>query len=87
MKTGQTAPIEFEKLLMVLDGEPQVLDAAHALLEQKRNAPELGLAPAMPILNAFIESELDKAPVEVPKKAAMHIRRGAAQQPFLRCDS
>lgn len=68
MKTGQAAPIEFEKLLTLIDNEPQVLGAIHALLEQKRNAPELGLAPAVPILNAFIESELDKPPMEVPKK-------------------
>lgn len=68
MKTGQAAPIEFEKLLTLLDNEPQVLEAVHALLEQKRNAPELGLAPAVPSLNVFIESELDKAPIEVPKK-------------------
>lgn len=68
MKTGQAAPIEFEKLLTLLEREPQVLAAVHALLERKRNAPELGLAPAEPVLNAFIEAELDKAPVEVPKK-------------------
>jgi len=67
-KTGQAAPIEFGTLLTLLESEPQVLSAVHTLLEQKRNAPELGLAPAVPILNAFIEAELDKAPAEVPKK-------------------
>ena len=74
MQTGQAAPIEFEKLLTLLGDEPHVLAEVHALLKQKRNAPELGLAPAVPILNAFIETELDKAPVEVPKKPrAPHI--------------
>jgi predicted nucleotidyltransferase len=67
-KTGSAAPIEFEKLLTLLEGEPDVLVAVHALLEQKRNAPELGRAPAVPALNAFIEAELETAPAKMPKK-------------------
>jgi hypothetical protein len=46
-----------------------VLEAVLALLEQKRSAPELGLAPAVPVLNDFIEAELDREPVEVPQKS------------------
>jgi len=68
-KTGSAAPIEFEKLLTQLQGEPAVLSAVHKLLEQKRNAPELGLAPAVPLLNAFIEAELEEAPVVMTKKS------------------
>jgi predicted nucleotidyltransferase len=68
-KTGGAAPIEFEKLLTLLREEPIVLAEIHKLLEQKRNAPELGLAPAVPILNAFIEAELENAAIDVPKKS------------------
>lgn len=68
-QTGGAAPIEFEKLLSLLHGEPIVLAEIHKLLEQKRNAPELGLAPAVPVLNAFIEAELESATVDVPKKS------------------
>jgi predicted nucleotidyltransferase len=68
--TGSAAPIEFEKLLTLLQGEPAVLEAVRKLLEQKRHAPELGLAPAVPVLNDFIEAELDKEPIEVPQKSS-----------------
>jgi predicted nucleotidyltransferase len=68
-KTGAAAPIEFEKLLTLLQGEPAVLSEAHKLLEQKRNTPELGRSAAVPILNQFIESELGDDPREVPKKS------------------
>jgi len=68
-KTGQAAPIEFETLLALLEQEPAVLTEVLSLLEQKRAAPELGLAPAVPILNAFIESELEGAPSVAPQKS------------------
>ena len=65
--TGQAAPIEFDRLLAMLD-DADVLRAIHDLLAQKRAAPELGLAPAVPVLNAFIEAELESGPVLVPAK-------------------
>lgn len=68
-KTGAAAPIEFETLLTLLQHEPVVLEAVHKLLEQKRGAPELGRAPAVPILNEFIERELEIATVDAPKKS------------------
>jgi len=68
-QTGGAAPIEFEKLLTVLNGEPAVLAEVQKLLELKRNTPELGLAPAVPVLNAFIETELEGPPVDAPKKS------------------
>lgn len=67
--TGEAAPIEFEKLLTLLEGEATVLAAVHTLLAQKRNAPELGRAPAVPVINEFIEAELAVEPTEVPKKS------------------
>lgn len=68
-KTGAVAPIEFEKLLTLLEGEPVVLSEVHKLLKQKRNTPELGRSAAVPILNQFIEAELGDEPREVPKKS------------------
>lgn len=65
--TGQAAPIEFERLLTMLDDQA-VLDEIQSLLAQKRAAPELGLAPAVPVLNTFIETELNGLPGEVPEK-------------------
>lgn len=67
MRTGQAPPIEFERLLTMLD-DAEVLDAIQTLLAQKRTALELGLAPAVPVLNAFIEAELDDVPTDVPEK-------------------
>jgi hypothetical protein len=68
-KTGAAAPIEFEKLLTLLQGEPGVLSEVHKLLDQKRNTPELGRSPAVPVLNRFIESELGDESREAPKKS------------------
>lgn len=68
-ETRSVAPIEFEKLLTLLKGEPAVLLEIHKLLEQKRRAPELGRAAAVALLNEFIEAELDAGPTEVPKKS------------------
>lgn len=62
MANASAAPIEFETLLTLLRDEPGVLAEVRHLLEQKRNSPELGLAPAVPMLNAFIEAELDGGP-------------------------
>ncbi len=69
---GSAAPIEFETLLTLLDDAPEVLEQIHALLERKRHTPETGLAPAVPVLNAFIEAELARA--EAPRS----VRRSAA---------
>lgn len=67
--TGEAAPIEFQKLLSLIDDQPLVLDAVHRLLEQKRGTPELGMAPAVPVLNSFIETALAQEAASVPKKS------------------
>lgn len=67
-QTGGAAPIEFDQLLTLLDDEPTVLAAIEKLLDQKRRSPELGRAPTVPVLNAFIEAELaGDAPVALKK--------------------
>jgi len=55
---GTAAPIEFEKLLHLLEGESELLEAIAALLEKKKAAPEMGLSEPVPCLNRFIEAEL-----------------------------
>lgn len=67
--TGSAAPVEFDKLLVLLESEPEVLSAVHKLLALKRNSPELGRSEAVPILNEFIEAELGNEPKEIPKKS------------------
>ena len=66
--TGAAAPIEFEKLLTTLESEPEVVVAINELLQRKRNAPELGNAEAVPLLNEFIAAELNASPTVAPKK-------------------
>ena len=67
--TGCPAPIEFDKLLALLSDQPMVLDAILTLLEQKRNTPELGMAPSVPVLNEFIEMMLSEEGFDMPKKS------------------
>jgi hypothetical protein len=57
---GRPAPIEFHKLLPLVDGEPDLIADIQRLLEQKRAAPEMGLAPQVPSIHAFIEAELQR---------------------------
>ena len=66
------APIEFDRLLHLLDEWPEVLQAIHALLLLKRDTPELGLSPQVPVLNHFIESHLQRLEKELPA----HTERG-----------
>ena len=54
---GTVAPIEFDKLLALVT-DPTLLEAIHALLAKKKRSEEKMLEPAIPVLNAFIESEL-----------------------------
>jgi len=70
---GHAAPIEFDKLLHLIDDQTALLDDIAQLLERKRGAPEMGLAPPVPSINAFIESEL-------------HRLESASPQPSLRGD-
>ncbi|MCD2514981.1 nucleotidyltransferase domain-containing protein [Massilia sp. G4R7] len=67
------APIEFGRLLSTIDGEPALRDAIDALLEAKRAAPELGLAPQVPAIQGFIVSELTRL-------ETLHIPRDARSQ-------
>lgn len=64
------APIEFDKLLHLIDDQPGLLADIHALLARKRAAPEMGLEPPVASLNAFIETELARLEGLTPPRAA-----------------
>ena len=66
-KYGSAAPIEFNRVLeLVKDNE--LLDTVHELLEKKKVSEEKMLAPAIPVLNKFIESELGRLEeIKLPK--------------------
>jgi predicted nucleotidyltransferase len=57
---GVAAPIEFEKLLHLIEDRAELVAAIRELLARKRQAPELGLAPPVASINAFIEGELER---------------------------
>jgi uncharacterized protein len=57
---GTAAPIEFDKLLHLIDGQTQLLADIEALLVKKRGAPEMGLAEPIASINTFIEKELER---------------------------
>jgi len=51
------APIEFDKLLSLVT-DRDLLDTVHALMERKKVSQEKELAPAIPVLNQYIEKQL-----------------------------
>lgn len=68
---GTAAPIEFGKLLHLIEGETALLADIDALLAKKRAAPEMGLDKPVASINAFIEAELARLDVISPK----HVQR------------
>jgi uncharacterized protein len=65
---GTPAPIEFQKLLHLLESRPDLLAAIDALLEKKKAAQEMQLAPPVRILNEFIESKMERLENFMPEK-------------------
>lgn len=57
---GTPAPIEFDKLRVMVRNNAELDDAITALIERKKLALEKEIAPAVPIINEFIVSELDR---------------------------
>jgi predicted nucleotidyltransferase len=64
---GTAAPIEFHKLLHLIEGNRALLADIDALLERKRAAPEMGLETPVQSINAFVESELERLERTVPQ--------------------
>lgn len=57
---GNAAPIEFAKLLHLIEDQPDLIADIESLLARKRAAPEMGRAPPVASINAFIENELER---------------------------
>ena len=66
-KYNSAAPIEFEKLLHLIGDQSELLLAIDLLLAKKRDAPEMGLAEHVLIINEFIEKELLRLEVLNPQ--------------------
>lgn len=54
------APIEFNKLRALVESNQELDEAISILLKKKQVALEKEIAPAVPVINAFIESELER---------------------------
>ncbi|AOB31658.1 nucleotidyltransferase [Bordetella sp. H567] len=57
---GTPAPIEFDKLRCVVEGEPELQQAIDDLLDVKRTWPEMGLSPRVALIQLFIERDLQR---------------------------
>ncbi|KPF67199.1 nucleotidyltransferase [beta proteobacterium AAP99] len=57
---GRPAPIEFAKLLHLIADQSDLLADVNELLAKKKSAPEMGLAPQVRSIHAFIEAELER---------------------------
>ncbi|ALV08834.1 nucleotidyltransferase domain-containing protein [Roseateles depolymerans] len=54
------APIEFQRLLEMADKVPGLVPAIQDLLVLKQSSPEMGLSPQVPVIQRFIEQELQR---------------------------
>ena len=67
-KETAAVPMEFQVLLDRLVPESDLRKAIDDLLEAKKSGKELDRGPAVPEINAFIESELRRLETEMPKR-------------------
>jgi len=63
---GSPAPIEFGKLLHLIEDNPPLLADIDALLQRKRATSEMGLEPPVRSINAFVEAELERLEAFTP---------------------
>ena len=63
-------PIEFSKLLHLIEDQAKLLADIHALLQKKSATLELGLSEPVGSINAFVEAELDRLETAAPPRAA-----------------
>ena len=67
---GTAPPIEFAKLLHLIEDRSALLGDIQALLKRKSTALETGLSEPVGSINAFIEAELQRLEAAVPKPDA-----------------
>ena len=66
---GSAAPIEFARLLHVIEEQTALFADVQALLARKQAAPELGLAEPVASINAFIDAELNRLESIAPQRS------------------
>ncbi len=79
---GTAAPIEFDKLLHLIDDEPALAADIQALLLRKKAAPEMGLSDPITSINAFVERELARLESIAPQRDAKPERVGLLTEVF-----
>ena len=57
---GTAPPIEFSKLMHLIEDQSELLADVHALLQKKSVTLELGLSEPVSSINAFVEAELER---------------------------
>lgn len=57
---GTAAPLEFDRLLHLIESQAQLTSDIQELLARKRQAPEMGFSEPVPSINRFIEAELER---------------------------
>lgn len=67
-KEAAAVPMEFQVLVDRLIPESDLRRAIDDLLEAKKSGKELDRGPAVPEINAFIDSELKRLETEMPKR-------------------
>ena len=77
VRYSTAAPIEFHKMLHLVEDNPPLVADIMALLERKRKTPELGLDLAVPSINSFVENELARLETYVPP---VHLRGDVLHQ-------
>lgn len=66
---GVAAPIEFGKLLHLIDDQSQLLSDIELLLDKKRTAPEMGLSKPISSIDSFIIAELERLETLNPQRS------------------
>ncbi|MFH1028312.1 MAG: nucleotidyltransferase domain-containing protein [Pseudomonadota bacterium] len=66
---GVAAPIEFGKLLHLIDDQPRLLSDIEQLLDKKRATPEMGLSEPISSINSFIIAELERLETLNPQRS------------------
>lgn len=80
---GKAAPIEFEKVLSLI-ADNELLNTIYELLEKKKCSEERMLAPAIPVLNKYIESELTRLENIKPDKSDRKVEMSHLNELFHR---
>jgi len=68
-KEGVRYPMEFSAMYSVLGGQEALVEAIQALVHRKRAGEELDEGPRIPLISAFIESELARLAAYSPQKS------------------